>query len=113
MPGMFPQMPGIMGAPMGPPPGMPGIPPMPGMPPMQQPMPMPMGGPAPQVQGGGRPASLGTLPAPSTAEQRAGFGAAVGLGLTAERQIQPAYRVLRGRWLRNTGLATERVRGNN
>jgi len=79
MPGMMPQMPGIMGAPMGPPPGMPGMPPMPGLPPMQQPMPMPMGGPmggpAPQ---GGRPASLGTLPSPSTAEQRAGFGAAVG-----------------------------------
>jgi hypothetical protein len=79
MPGVMPQMPGIMGAPMGPPPGMPGMPPMPGLPPMQQPMPMPMGGPmgAPPPQGG-RPASLGTLPAPSTAEQRAGFGAAVG-----------------------------------
>jgi len=83
MPGMFPQMPGIMGAPMGPPAGMPGMGGMPGMPPMQQPMLMPMsmggplGGPAPGSQGG-RPASLGTLPAPSTAEQRAGFGAAVG-----------------------------------
>lgn len=84
MPGVMPPMPGIMGAPMGAPPGMVGMPSMPGIPPMQQPMPMPMpmggpmGGGAPQVQGGGRPASLGTLPAPSTAEQRAGFGAAVG-----------------------------------
>jgi len=84
MPGMMPQMPGIMGAPMGPPPGMPPMGGMPGMPPMPMggmppPMPMPMGGPmgGPPPQGG-RPASLGTLPAPSTAAQRAGFGAAVG-----------------------------------
>jgi len=85
MPGMMPQMPGIMGAPMGPPPGMPpmggmpGMPPMPmgGMPPPMPPMGGPLGGAAPGPQGG-RPASLGTLPSPSTAEQRAGFGAAVG-----------------------------------
>jgi len=60
--------------------GMPGMPPMPmgGMPPpMPMPMGGPMGGPPPGPQGG-RPASLGTLPAPSTAAQRAGFGAAVG-----------------------------------
>jgi hypothetical protein len=86
MPGMMPPMPGIMGAPMGPPPGMPPMGGMPGMlpmpmggmpPPMPMPMGGPMGGPPPGPQGG-RPASLGTLPAPSTAAQRAGFGAAVG-----------------------------------